>query len=249
MMQPRVDAELGYRLHLLGLAGGSLEVQPGYLRTEEKLRKQVPRGLVGWLTVDEALAASDVPASDRAWFDKRWAMGEGTEATTLAASIAALGWDVSIDAALVVSPALRALPCLAPTTRTVAVGAGTLPTLAALGGVALDLEARYPAALAADTKRFAAWMWAGSLVTPRLASDALDRLLIDATQYLLPPQHRQDELEHHVLVLARAKLLDQPPGEIERTIHGLGRRRADRLHRAWTRGFFVPRGSSDPPTG
>ena len=70
----------------------------------------------------------------------------------------------------------------------------------------------------------------------------LDGLLIDTTRSLIPPQHRADEIERRIASLARRGLIDQPPGEIERTIHGLGRRRPDRLHRAWLRGFFVPRG-------
>lgn len=246
-MRPLNDREVGYRLHLLGLAGGTFEVQPGYLRTEEKLRPRVPRGLVTWVTVDEALAAEVAPDADRAWFARRWDAGEGRLAEALAPEVLALGWPEDLlggDAVgLLVAPPLRPVPALAPRARIVAVGAGTPPSLAALGVAALDLEALYPAELARDARRFAAWMAAGTRVAPRLASGALDRLLEDVVHHLLPPQHRQDELEAHVRALFATGLMDQPPGEVERTIHGMGRRRADRVHRAWTRGFFVPRGA------
>lgn len=243
-MHALVDADVSYRLHLLGLGGGTLDVLPAYLRTEEKLRKKVPRP-VTWTTVDEALTATEVPAVDRPWFEQRWAAGEGREAEALARAVAELGW--ADDVRLVTSSALRSLPCLAPAARTVAVGSNTPPTLVALGSLALDLEAHYPARVPPETRRFAALMWAGTKALPRLSSDALDQLLIDATQHLIPPQHRADELARHVRALTKLDLLDQPPGEIERTVHGLGRRRADRLHRAWSRGFFAPRQTSNPP--
>ncbi|MFO0744765.1 MAG: hypothetical protein U1F43_03705 [Myxococcota bacterium] len=244
MTRAIVDAAIGYRLHLLGLGGGSFEVQPGYLRTEEKLRRNVPRGLVAWATVDEALAAEVVPEADRAWFAKRWDAGEGRGAVELASAVDGLGWGAALpEVGLVVASPLRPWPCLAPTTKVVAVGSGTEPTLVALGAVALELEALYPRTLPRETRHFAALMAAGTRVAAQLPSEALDLLLLDVTRHVLPPQHRQEELAAHVNALVKADLLDQPPGEIERTIHGMGRRRADRVHRAWTRAFFVPRGA------
>jgi len=246
---PVADAEVAYRLHLLGLAGG-FEVLPAYLRTEERLRSPVPRGLVTWATVDEALAAAAAPDADRAWFTRRWEAGEDGLFAPVAAGLSALvedmGWRraLDVDVGVVVSPALRPLPALAATSALVAVGVGCQAPLVGLGVVAVArrAEAMFPADLPAETRRFAALMAAGTAALEHLTGAALDALLVDVVHHVLPPQHRGEEVARHVGALTARRLLDQPPGEIERTIHGLARRRADRVHRAWTRGFFVPRG-------
>jgi hypothetical protein len=84
------------------------------------------------------------------------------------------------------------------------------------------------------------------LVRAGAVGEGLDRLLVDVVQHVLPPQHRAETLTRRIQKLADRGLFDQPPGEIERTLHGLGRRRADRVHRAWQRAFFVPRGVTIP---
>ena len=99
-----------------------------------------------------------------------------------------------------------------------------------------------PEELMAETRHFTLLMAAGSVLVKRLPDAHVDKLLVDTTRLLIPPQHRENLIEKRILSLSNRNLLDQPPGEIERTIHGLQRRRADRLHRAWLRGFFVPRG-------
>ncbi|MCC6625559.1 MAG: hypothetical protein IT385_30250 [Deltaproteobacteria bacterium] len=253
-MRLEADRGVAYRLHLLGLDEAAFEVQPAYRRTELKLRPKVPRGLVAWATVDEALAASEVPDADEAWFERRWQAGERELHAQLAAAMDALvrddGWAAALapDVRVVVSPAVRGVPALAPATRTVAVGPDTPPTLVGLGVVALvhDFERAIPLDVPAPTRRFTALMAAGTRALDHVRGAALDALLEDVTRHLLPPQHRADELAAHVHALERRGLLDQPIGEIDRTIHGLGRRRADRVHRAWQRGFFLVRGGAAP---
>jgi len=244
------DVDAGYRLHLLGLQGeAAFEVQPAYLRTEQKLRPRVPRGLVAWTTVDEALATTEVPSDERAWFLRRWEAGESVAHAGVAQSMRALvsdpGWAAALtaDARVLVSPAVRALPALAPASRTIVVAPDGSPGLVGLGLLALvhDLEPAIPREVPAVTRRFTALMAAGTHALAHVSGPALDALLVDVVRHLLPPQHRAAELAAHVRALTSRGLLDQPPGEIERTIHGLGRRRADRVHRAWQRGFFVVR--------
>jgi len=257
--------EVGYRLHRLGLASRGFEVTPGYLRAEEQLRRVVRLRLppaVEWSSVAEALGgagASEVPA-DWAWFLKRRALGEGREAEALVLALGGIDspWQPQREVAFVVSPALRGVPCLARVTavacgggQLVACGPGMPASLGLLGACALTVEEAVsgglPDELEPATRRFVACMVAGSvLVRAGLGGQALDGLLVDVTRLLIPPQHRADETERRIGALVKRGLIDQPPGEIERTIHGLARRRADRLHRAWLRGFFVPRGGTVP---
>jgi len=262
-LEGEVGLEVGYRLHRLGLSEGAFEVTPGYRRTEEQLRRAARVRLpaaVAWRSVAEALAGEGADDSDRAWFMRRRELGEGREGAELARAVAAIEcpWRPAHEVGFVVSPALRDAPALAPRTAeacgggpVVASGPGMPATLGLLGACALEVEdvvrAGLPEELGAETARFVACMVAGSvLVSAGLEGAALDALLIDATRTLIPPQHRADEIERRIAKLARRGLLDQPPGEIERTIHGLGRRRPDRLHRAWLRAFFVPRGVEIP---
>lgn len=262
-LEGEVGLEAGYRLHRLGLVDGAFEVTPGYRRAEEQLRRaarvRMPAS-VAWRSVAEAFAGEGADETDRAWFMRRRELGEGREGAALAQAVGEIAcpWRPAREVGFVVSPALRDVPCLAPRTvaacgggAVVASGPGIPASLGLLGACALEVEeavrAGLPEELGPETARFVACMVAGSiLVTAGLEGGALDALLVDATRTLIPPQHRAEENERRIASLARRGLIDQPPGEIERTIHGLGRRRPDRLHRAWLRGFFVPRGVDIP---
>lgn len=194
---------------------------------------------------------------------------ERTEAR-LVAELEALtaGWPGAAPeapiATLVVSPALRPLPLIVRVAGAdvadgaaaeagqgrplILVGPEAVPEILLLAALALPhaarLETGYLASVREVTpaaRRFGVLMVGGSLLHHREPpSELLDRVLKAVVQDVLPPQHRGDEVARWINGMASC--LDQPPGEIERTIHGLSRRRADRVHRAWVRRFFVPRG-------
>ena len=225
-----------HRLHLLGLRGGTDEVTPGYQRGEARLRRDLPRGLPAWESVEDALSAPESPRLDDVWFLTR----DRAEAAAREAARAALGADT--DGWLVLSPALRGLPSLAPGVGLVAAGLETPPSLCRLARAALHpaaVIARALPAVARPVRRFSALMIAGAALAPTLLSADLDALLTDVATHLLPPQHRGAETEALLLACRDAGLLRDHPGEIERLIHGLSRRRADRVHRAWLRGSFA----------
>ena len=256
MMTPRDDFETAFRLHLLGMAGHAPDVLPSYRKLDLRLRdpKVGPAAPdVPWATLDEALLAKNVPDGDREWFESRHAaeiadFPDG-RATALLTAIGALGCapgaapDPTIG--LIVATSLRARPSLAPRARAVGVGPGTAPVLALLGAHALAFAPFFEARFSPAVASFFAPMAAATALMPHLPAEVLDRLVIAAVDAYLPPQHRTGVLAKLVLPVSNSGLLDQPPGEIERLIRGLERRHPDRLHRAWSRGFFVPR--MDPP--
>jgi hypothetical protein len=235
-----------YRLHLLALNGGDAELQPGYRRAEEKLRRKVPSGPPAWTSVDEAFANPNIPVDDRAWFDRR----DAVETLQLQKVVDALM--VSPFAALpegippvrvVAAVPIRPQPALAPRARAVAMGPASPPSLVWLSALALEPRAAIRDAhpdLDEVTARFLALMLAGQLHVSALASADLDTLLTDIVGTVLPPQHRGDET---IAMLERLRVigrLPEHPGEYERMLHGIPRRRADRIHRAWLRKSFSP---------
>lgn len=262
---------LAYRLHLLGIGGGADEVLPGYLRAEELLRRAArtpfpkePRGFGPKVSVSEALRAEVVDMRDLPWFERRQAQGEEAEAARtqerlvgeVNALLSSIGEAPGADGIgaggmrLIISPALRPVPAICPLGDAalgrpiVAAGTEVSAELIFLAVAAMpfaeEVERRFERAPFA-ARRLATLMIGGSRIVRARPSDALiERVLVAVVRELLPPQHRQVELEKMIRKLVPE--LDQPPGEIERAIKGMGRRRADRVHRAWLRGFFVPRG-------
>lgn len=263
--------ELGYRLHLFGLSGAGDEVPPSYRRAEEALRRaaRVPLPPDGFLpkTLDEALVGP-VEMRDMPWFERRAQAGEAAEVeraeSRLVEAVHGL-WPLAAPevpvATLVVSPALRPLPLMVVGTggaggaggeegarSLILAGPDASPEILLLAALVLPhaarLETGYLSSVREVTpaaRRFGVLMVGGSLLHYREPPSALlDQVLKSVVQDVLPPQHRGDEVARWINSMASC--LDQPPGEIERTIHGLSRRRADRVHRAWVRRFFVPRG-------
>lgn len=251
--------DLAYRLHLLGLGGGNDEVLPGYLRAEETLRRSlrghIPHGLGRFASLAEAVTAPDADGRDRSWFAKRAEAGELAEMrrheARLVGEVETLARGLEVEpSSFVISTALRPLPLLAPASvltagrPLLAAGPEVSAELLLLGLIAQPHAARLSERFSHvddEARRFGVLMAAGTaFLSLAPASDLVDRVLLAVVRELLPPQHRGDAVVRWIDRLAPD--LDQPPGEIERTAHGLSRRRADRVHRAWTRGFFVPRG-------
>jgi hypothetical protein len=254
--------ELGYRLHLFGLTGSGDEVPPSYRRAEEALRRAArvpfPRDEVLPKSLSEALTGA-VDPRDLPWFERRAQAGEAAEVqraeVSLVEAVQTLWPDGAPElpvATLVVSPALRPLPLISAggegARPLILAGPDASPEILLLAALVLPHAARLETGYLASVRdvtpaarRFATLMVGGSLLHYREPPSALlDQVLKTVVQEVLPPQHRGDEVARWINSMASC--LDQPPGEIERTIHGLARRRADRVHRAWVRRFFVPRG-------
>lgn len=255
VFQARTERAVAQRAHLLALVGRHFAASPGYRRADERLRRSLRSALpplddLGG--VDLAWVAGGGPGDDRdgAWFATRWAGGEEAQTAAAAQRLAAAAAAVPIGGLLatqateiLVAPGLRGEASPLGPGRVLA-GLDTPAILVVLAAIASHLPTgALPAALdEADARDVALHMAGSALVLEPLPSDALDGLLLASTTALLPPQHQGDRLAGLVDRLVALNALDQPPGEIERLTRGLQRRYSDRLHRAWLRGFFVPRG-------
>jgi len=259
---PTEDRALAHGVHLLALADGSHAVTPGYARNDARLRASIkarppaldPTSLPSFA---DLLAGAAPPDLDVAWFDRRWdTVGERESATREAARVAreadetplgALlgGWTVQLAVATGLRAGAWPRP-FDPESRVgaVATGPGTPGALAALAavGARLPLDERVAALLPEDRDQVRLHC-AGSVLALELGDGPEMTTLLEAVaDALLPPQHQGRRVVEMIERVRAAGLLDQPPGEIERLAQGMARRYPDRLHRAWLRGFFVPRG-------
>ena len=257
-----VDIHLAHGVHLLALTGASHAVPPGYARGDGRLRAALgerapeiaPESVP---SLQEILAGGAEPSADAAWFERRWVTaGEAdscrrdaervaTEAEATPTGGLLSGWTVTVVAATGLR--VGAWPRSAdPDGRraAVAVGHGTPGAVAALAAIAarIPVDPRL-AALPQEDVDLVRLHCAGSTLAAALGDvPEIGAVLAAVVDTLLPPQHQGRRTVDMIARLRAADLLDQPPGEIERLGKGLARRYADRLHRAWLRGFFVPRG-------
>jgi hypothetical protein len=254
-----------------------------YRRADARLRAQAggpaaptPEELQGVGTVSEAVDLETEPTLDATWFATRWDLGEGAAVEeharrgvdeALALSCARSGLIRGPDGGPVVVLASAALGPEAIAGRTgAAVGigprvSGAAVLLEAVGsrlGPAVDAAiASLTSSLSPAARRLTVRQTAATALL-RAGGDEMDpeALLGQVIHDLVgggPPAAA--DLRARIAELELARILDQAPGEITRIADGLAGRRADRLHRAWIRGFFVPRGfdldawlaTADPP--
>lgn len=262
---PVVDRAFAHGTHLVALAGEDPAVAPAYARGDARLRgdpatRSPPPTAAALPSLEGLIGGAASPALDAAWFERRWQAGEASACLAAAERIAREAADTAsgglldrVDVRVVVATPLRTETAIGarrdeatPTLSvTVACGLETPGALAVLAAIAARLpdEPRLAEVLDVDGVRRVRLHMAGCALALALGDDpAIEPILARAAEVLLPPQHQGDRTIGLVARLARAGLLDQPPGEIERLGKGLARRYPDRLHRAWRRGFFVLRG-------
>ncbi len=231
---PAQDLEVAHRAHLLGLLHPS-----GYRRQDDTLRRgaRLPRYRGG---------------DDRSWFERRQRLGESAAMAEQAEAIAS-----ALDA----WPRVEGL--LAPTIElTVACAAPAWPVSATRRPWRVVVAPRTApgvvlvAALAGSLRSFLklrAIPWyqrdliaghcaASLLVREPAFADRVDDLLRDIGLLFFPARAERARFSDELRDLV-ARHGDQPPGEIERLVDGLAKGRLDRLHRAWLRDFFTPRGT------
>lgn len=220
-----------------------------------------PRVSVGYRRKDESLRKAARAADDLQWVTKRGEMGESTTLTAIAATAAGvlteLDWpmpELPADIAGAEGEAAVPVYCASPLRLAwwhsngagfagLCVGPRSVPELALLAWHAYEDWPFLDAWPMADADRYllALHLGATRLLRLGLTSEQLDRLLTTAGAALLPLRGREEAGRAFLHRVAKA-CLDQPYGEIERIASGFHSARTDRVHRAWERGFFVPRG-------
>ena len=224
-----------------------------YVDADKRLRKAAGKTPPeppdsGRATASDALAASERVRWDAEWFDVRWNGGE-REAMEAAAQriveearLIPDGGLVSEGWAVIASPTLAGLSAACPRSKRVGVGPRSEALLAVLTAVGVELGLAMPLHdLNRQERRYLCLQVAASAILEATGDEeALSPWLAHALTFLSPvPSGRE---AHNAMIRGMAaRLLDQPPGEIERISEGLCRAQAPRLHRAWRRGFFVPR--------
>lgn len=262
---PTLSRDLACRLHQLALSGARWPIRPAYHKDDAQLRRMLGDKLArnkpprpgdegtdpteAWDAIRACMIATGPPAPDP-WFDRRWRGGEESSmrerGATLAEAVARFDLGTALRGHLPLelqtSPALMPLAVASwgPRVRVVAgptapAGVVLLAAIAAL--VARDLP------LADDPPGIRALIHhhlAGAVAVriPTLAADV--EVLLNDARGLLP--QRQGSARFAERVRSLASRLPQAHGEVERIAEGLAAGRTDRMHRAWLRAFFAPRG-------
>jgi hypothetical protein len=187
----------------------------------------------------------DVELTDEDWFKRRWEGGEQdaswTAATTLVTRLdAEVFGHESVE--LGVSNAVGPLGAAWRQPWVSIVPSDCPPALATLSLLAAHLTSVMPLAGMPPYDAYvlrihvAATAW----IQREEVNASLDEHLAALVPRLCAPIGQTDT--YTARFERWATQLDQPPGEITRIHDGLIARRSDRLHRAWTRRFFVPTG-------
>lgn len=197
--------------------------------------------------MSDALTAERRVRWDAEWFELRWESGERDGMTEAARQIAQSATPIPTGGLLEPSWRLITSPVLAGTSaacarvRRVGTGPRAEGLLAVLTAIGVQLRgAMSLEGLNAKERRLVSLHVAASAILRATGDDeALTPWLAHALTFLAPvPSAREG---HNAMIRGiAAQALDQPPGEVERISDGLCRGQAQRLHRAWRRGFFIP---------
>lgn len=183
------------------------------------------------------------------WFRYRWQMGdvksmaiEARRVCEEAARWTQTGLLPDLPTVMVIpSPAVGAPGGATRTPCAVAVGPETCGAAAMVAVIAAALRKT----VSGGDLRPADGDWLRRQIAASLLHDALEddseraSLAAELAATLLPVRG-EEQLIHQRIRRIAARLLDQPPGEVDRIAAGFSQHRASRLMRAWRRFFFAP---------
>lgn len=254
--KPIADEQLCSLAHHHALQDQAPYAVSAYRKRDLDLRKRargpkLAKGLSETSNFLECLKTPPVEGAGEPWFKKRWELGEATSVTTASKRIAteaeavgafglnlgetvqitasaAVRWGVSVDQRVLVGIQGTGYHALASLVAGRCRDAMPLSEISEFDGHVLELHVA--ATLMVNCPGF---------------EGHVDALLKTLGRSLLPGSGRE-AIQHAQLLRLAGSILDQSPGEVARIASGLHQGRTDRLHRAWSRGFFVPRGVSLP---
>ncbi len=250
-IDPTTDPSWNHSVHAYALCRPRPGFKPSYVRQDRKARGRsaVPPHVA--LDADfnfySAASSQADPTWDRAWFDRRWQLGDATvveKSTEVLASALASPTPFPPERTLKLrlSGALEDDAWASQTDgdALLCAGIGVLPMRCRLALLAARLESVVPTQDLSDADaRYLRRQTAATLWYRAIDASEVDTLLAAVAESELPTRYEGPAFIERIERLAPR--LDQPPGEIVRLSKGLSRRYTDRLHRAWERGFFLPR--------
>ncbi len=248
-----------HHVHRLARGGHGAPISRGYVREDNALRKAAGKA---WArppevtlgpddSVEAALTRSECPPDDAEWFHHRWDLGEGPSVAAHAERIAAEANAFEAARPLLpgvpvrvrVSVALTGAPTMAGDGAVAAVAPGTHGWLVALASIGAQLARTTPLSALTRADRQLVWLNTAASALLRLPGFEpwIEPLLAAVGPTLMAPVGAEEGYAARLDALV-GPVLEQPVGELQRMQKGLTKRRLDRLHRAWLRDFFVPRG-------
>jgi hypothetical protein len=250
--QSQPDLALCHLAHVHAMEDAAPFAVSAYRKRDRDLRKHArfkakhkPSG--SEVDLIAGLTTLPMEMADEAWFTRRWELGEehavamasrkiagqaeslGTFGLTLEDEVnitasAAIRWGVAVGPKLLVSIAGSGyhalLSCIASSLRPLL----ALPTLSGFDRHVLELHVA-----------------ATVLISIPAFETHIDPLLAGIGRDLLPKPGSEAIARTQLARLAELAL-EQAHGEVERIASGMHQGRTDRLHRAWLRGFFIPKG-------
>jgi hypothetical protein len=196
------------------------------------------------------LGSQEEQTTDAKWFERRWSLGEkescATQSKRLAEEASALPMGDLLGGTTFQVTASTAIGWAYGTTtpHVVVAGLRTSGYMVALATIAAKLRPDLPQnnELTPYLRYLAEIHLAATALIRIPAFDShVEALLTTAGKQLRPFKGGEGQARRWIRRIARI-YLDQPPGEIGKITAGLHQNRTDRLHRAWSRGFFIPKG-------
>ena len=251
---PHVSRALCQLAHEAALQDSAPYALPAYRKRDRDLRKRAyfkgkMESAADNRDLMEKLLTPSSGAPENGWFKKRWELGEESAVrnasqriTDETNALGTFGFVLHDRYQVTSSAAIRwSLAC----DKTVFVSMTGTGYHALVASVASKVRHLLALEALSSFDRHVLEMHIGAtiLVAKPEFSGHLDQLLSDVGRDLLP-QPGSEGIARAQLQRVAETVLEQAHGEVERIASGLHQGRTDRLHRAWSRGFFLPRGVS-----
>ena len=249
---PKARRELCQLAHTAALQESAPYALPAYRKRDRDLRKRAffkikiePSAFESDLVDQLHLTAA--PPDDGGWFEKRWALGEEKAVHEASERIAkeaeqlgTFGLNLLEQYEVTASAAIRYSLASGPTILVTMQGSAYHVLLA---GIAAKARPFLTLSDLSHFDRHVLELHIAStiLIACKDFSEHVDPLLHHVGRDLLPQPGSEGIAQAQLQRLAET-VLEQPHGEVERIASGMHQGRTDRLHRAWSRGFFLPRG-------
>ena len=249
-----VERPLSQLAHLHALQDSAAYAVPAYRKRDLDLRKRAsfkgkPNPSASDFNLLEQIAAPSQDIEDNDWFSKRWALGEETAVQEASERIAKEAQELGTFGLKLLDE--YGVTASAPIRWSLASGSNVLVTMGGTGYhvllacIASSLRPTLTLEIPSDFDKHVLELHIAATILVAMPefSSHVDPLLKQIGRALLPQPGSEGIAQAQLERLAEATL-EQARGEVQRIASGMHMGRTDRLHRAWSRGFFLPRGTT-----